>query len=61
MYPKLYTIYDNANGGFTIWYQYYDKYENKYMKKAIHFEFKQSMLKYKQGLENNGYKFVGKL
>jgi hypothetical protein len=58
---KTYTIYDNANGGFTIWYQYYDSYENKYVKKSIHFEFKNQMMSYKTKLEENGYRFVGKL
>ena len=60
-YKKLFTIYDNMNGGFTIMYQYYDKYNNKIIKKTIHFEFKQSMIKYKNNLEMDGYKFVGKL
>jgi hypothetical protein len=58
---KTYTIYDNANGGFTIWYQYFDRYENRYVKKAIHFEFKNQMLNYKKKLEDEGYRFVGKI
>jgi len=58
---KTYTIYDNLNGGFTIWIQYFDTYENKYKKVAKHFEFKNAMLNYKKQLEADGYKFVGKI
>jgi len=58
---KLYTIYDNADGGYTIWYQYWDRYTNKCVKKYLTFDYKESMIKYRTSLEKNGYKFVGKL
>jgi len=58
---KTYTIYDNADGGFTIWWTSYDKYNNKYVKKKMVLYTKESMLMWKRKFESGGYKFVGKI
>jgi len=58
---KNYTIYDNADGGFTIWWTHYDRYNNQYVKKKMLVNTKDSMLMWKKRLEADGYKFVGKL
>ena len=58
---KKYTIYDNANDGFTICYSYLDAYSNKTIIKKIQCYNKESMIKFKKDLESKGYKFVGKL
>jgi hypothetical protein len=58
---KTYTIYDNLEGGFTIWWKYYDKYNNKYVKKSYNAINKDGMMVFRRELERNGYKFVGKI
>lgn len=58
---KNYTIYDNADGGYTIWWTQFDRYENRYVKKKMVVNTKESMMMWKRRLENDGYKFVGKL
>ena len=58
---KTYTIYDNTDGGYTIWYKYYDYTQSSYVKKNYYAYNKQSMVKFVKDLENRGYKFVGKI
>lgn len=58
---KAYTVYDNTDGGFTIWWQYFDRYNNRWLKKKMLVNTKESMLMWKKRLEGDGYKFVGKL
>lgn len=58
---KAYTVYDNIHGGFTIWWQYFDKYNNKWAKKSMVVNSKEMMIMWKRRLENDGYKFVGKI
>ena len=58
---KSYTVYDNADGGYSVWYQYLDYSINQYIKKSYYAYNKQSMIKFTKDLENNGYVFVGKL
>ena len=58
---KTFTIYDNTDGGYTIWYKYFDKYRNDYQKKKMVVTNKESMLMWKRKLENDNYKFVGKI
>jgi hypothetical protein len=49
------------DGGYSIWYQYYDYNEKKYVKNYYYAYSKKVMLSYTLGLETKGYKFVGKL
>ena len=56
---KTYTVYDNMDGGFSIWYKYYDG--TNYIKKSYYAYNKKSMLEFTKKLESNGYKFVGKI
>lgn len=58
---KQFTIYDNADDGYTIWWTYYDKYNNRWMKKKMFVNTKETMIMWKKRLEAEGYKFVGKL
>jgi hypothetical protein len=58
---KKYTVYDNASGGFTVWYQFYDYSVKDYVMKDFNAYDKTQMLKFTKQLELNGYKFVGKL
>jgi len=58
---KLYTVYDNTDGGFTIWWQSYDRYSGMVKKKSFTVNTKEAMIKWKRELEQSGYKFVGKL
>jgi hypothetical protein len=58
---KNYTIYDNADGGYTIWWTHYDKYNGRWLKKKMQVNTKESMVMWKRRLEADGYKFVGKL
>jgi hypothetical protein len=58
---KQYTIYDNADGGYTIWWTNFDKYNNRWLKKKFQVNTKESMIIWKRRLEGDGYKFVGKL
>lgn len=58
---KTYTIYDNADGGYTIWWTQYDRYNNKWVKKNMLVNNKPTMLMWKRRLETDGYKFVGKI
>ncbi len=58
---KTYTVYDNADGGYSVWYQYYDYSIQQYVKKNFYAYNKKRMLEFTKSLENNGYVFVGKL
>ena len=58
---KKYTVYDNASGGYTVWYQFYDYSVKDYVMKDYNAYDKTQMLKFTKQLELNGYKFVGKL
>jgi hypothetical protein len=58
---KKYTVYDNASGGYTVWYQFYDYSVKDYVMKDFNAYDKTQMLKFTKQLELNGYKFVGKL
>lgn len=58
---KTYTVYDNADGGYSVWYQYYDYYIQQYVKKSFYAYNKKKMLEFTKSLETNGYVFVGKL
>lgn len=58
---KTYTVYDNADGGYSVWYQYYDYSIKQYLKKSFYAYNKKKMLEFTNNLENNGYVFVGKL
>lgn len=58
---KKYTVYDNASGGYTVWYQFYDYSVKDYVMKDYNAYDKSQMLKFTKQLELNGYKFVGKL
>ena len=58
---KTYTVYDNADGGYSVWYQYYDYSINQYIKKSFYAYNKKKMLEFTKSLETNGYVFVGKL
>ena len=58
---KTYTIYDNADGGFSIWYKYYDYNTSSYVKKSFYAYNKKKMLDFTKDLESKGYKFVGKI
>ena len=58
---KSYTIYDNVDGGYTIWYKYYDYSCQEFIKKSFQAKTKSLMLDFTKKLENNGYKFVGKI
>ena len=58
---KTYTVYDNADGGYSVWYQYYDYSINQYVKKSFYAYNKKKMLEFTKSLDNNGYVFVGKL
>ena len=58
---KTYTIYDNTDGGYTIWYKWYDYKQNSFVKKSYYAYNKQVMIKFTKSLEENGYKFVGKI
>jgi hypothetical protein len=58
---KKYTVYDNASGGYTVWYQFYDYSVKDYVMKDYNAYDRTQMLKFTKQLELNGYKFVGKL
>jgi hypothetical protein len=58
---KKYTVYDNASGGYTVWYQFYDYSVKDYVMKDFNAYDKTQMLKFTKQLKLNGYKFVGKL
>ena len=58
---KTYSVYDNMDGGFSIWYTYYDPNLKKVEKKSYYAYSKKIMLSFTRQLESNGYKFVGKL
>jgi hypothetical protein len=58
---KSYTVYDNTDGAYTIWYQYFDYSIKQYLKKSYYAYNKQKMLSFTKDLEKNGYIFVGKL
>lgn len=58
---KTYTVYDNTDGGYSIWYQYFDYSIKQYIKKSYFAYNKKKMLSFVSELENNGYVFVGKL
>lgn len=58
---KSYSVYDNTDGGYSIWYQYYDYSINQYIKKSYFAYNKKKMLEFTKELQNNGYVFVGKL
>jgi hypothetical protein len=58
---KRYTVYDNASGGFTVWYQFYDYSAKDYIMKDYHFHSKDDMLRFTRKLEREGYRFVGKI
>ncbi len=58
---KKYTVYDNASGGYTVWYQFYDYSVKDYVMKDYNAYDRTRMLKFTKQLELNGYKFVGKL
>jgi hypothetical protein len=58
---KTYTVYDNMDGGYSIWYQYYDYNQKQYIKNYYYAYSKKVMMSYTKDLENKGYKFVGKL
>lgn len=58
---KTYTVYDNTDGGYSIWYQYYDYGINQYVKSKYYAYNKAKMLSFTKSLEDNGYKFVGKI
>ncbi len=58
---KTYTVYDNADGGYSVWYQYYDYSIQQYVKKSFYAYNKKKMLEFTKSLETNGYVFVGKL
>lgn len=53
---KVYTVYDNADGGYSIWYK-----SNNFDKKSYYAYNKKIMLSFCKKLENDGYKFVGKI
>jgi hypothetical protein len=61
MQVKTYTVYDNVDGGFTIWWQYFDKYHAKWIKKKMLVNSKETMMMWKKRLERDGYVFVGKI
>jgi hypothetical protein len=58
---KQYSVYDNADGGFTIVWNHFDRYNNSWIKKKMFVNSKETMLMWKRRLESDGYKFVGKL
>ena len=58
---KKYTVYDDVDGGFTIWWTSYDKYNSEWIKKNMVVNTKESMLMWKRKFESGGYKFVGKI
>lgn len=58
---KTYTIYDNLNEGFCIFYQYYDYKKEQLIVKTYKAKSKSFMLLYAKMLECNGYKFVGNI
>jgi hypothetical protein len=58
---RYYTIYDNASGGFTLKWTFYDKFENKNVINTTTVDTKQEMINWKRKIESKGYKFVGKL
>lgn len=58
---KTYTIYDNADGGYSIWYKYYDNNTSSYVTKNFYAYNKKKMLEFSKDLESKGYKFVGKI
>ena len=58
---KAYTVYDNIDGGFTIVWNQYDKFNNRWIKKNMSVNSKETMFMWKRRLEADGYKFVGKL
>ena len=58
---KTYTVYDNLNEGFYIYYQYYDYKNQKLVQKEYKAKSKSFMLLYAKMLESNGYRFVGRL
>lgn len=49
------------DGGYSIWYQYYDTISNCYVKKSFYAYSKQKMLAFTKDLESRGYRFVGKI
>lgn len=58
---KTYTIYDNADGGYTIWYQFFDNSNKNFVRKFFQANTKALMLDFAKKLQKNGYKFVGKM
>lgn len=58
---KIYTIYDNLSGGYTIRYKYYDRYEERFVVKVFQAIDVASMRAFTTKLKASGYKFVGKL
>jgi len=58
---KRYTVYDNTDGGYSIWYEYYDLSKRQYVKKTYYAYNKQAMLNFTKKLQSNGYSFVGKI
>lgn len=49
------------DGGYTVWYQYYDTEIKSYVKKNYYCYSKKVMLSFTASLESKGYKFVGKI
>jgi hypothetical protein len=58
---KVYTVYDNTDGGYSIWYEYFDVASRKYVKKSYYAYNKKAMTEFSKKLEANNYKFVGKI
>lgn len=58
---RRYSVYDNASGGYTVWYQYYDYSAKEHIMKDYNFNNREEMLRFTKKLERDGYKFVGKI
>ena len=58
---KTYTIYDNVDGGYTIWYKFFDYSAQDFIKKSFQAKTKSIMIDFTKKLEKSGYKFVGKI
>ena len=58
---KEYSVYDNADGGYTITYRFFDLTLRRMMYKTYQAYNTEQMIRFTKDLQKKNFKFVGKL
>lgn len=58
---RVFTVYDNVDGGYTVKYRYYDYSAQNYKTKTWQCPNYSSMKNFTEKLRADGFKYVGKI